>query len=75
MPSPKMLFAAALSFIATSLPAHAYLDPGTGSLIVQSLVGGLLAASTFAAVYMNKILKVFRRITGRQHPGDKDLSE
>lgn len=75
MPSPKMLFAAGLSLFATSLPAHAYLDPGTGSLIVQSLVGGLLAASTFVAVYMSKIMKVFRRITGRVHPGDKDLSE
>jgi hypothetical protein len=75
MPSPNMLFASILTFIATSLPAHAYLDPGTGSLIVQSLVGGVLAASTFTAFYMGKIMKVFRRITGRARPGDTDTSE
>lgn len=75
MTSTKMLIAAGLTVISTSLPAHAYLDPGTGSLIVQSLVGGVLAASTFTAFYMGKILKVFRRITGRARPGDMDPSE
>ncbi len=75
MTSKKMLMAAGFAVIATSLPAHAYLDPGTGSLIVQSLVGGVLAASTFTAFYMGKILKVFRRITGRARPGDMDPSE
>lgn len=73
--STKMLIASGLTVISTSLPAHAYLDPGTGSLIVQSLVGGVLAASTFTAFYMGKILKVLRRITGRARPGDMDPSE
>jgi hypothetical protein len=61
--------------VATSLPAHAYLDPGTGSLIVQSLIGGFLAASTFATIYIGKIVKLFRRVTGKVGPEGKGPSE
>lgn len=41
------LFKASFFFIALSLiiikPAHAYLDPGTGSIILQALAAGVLA--------------------------------
>jgi hypothetical protein len=75
MTNPNKLLAAMMVLAATSLPAHAYIDPGTGSLIVQSLIGGFFAASTFAAVYFNKIVRLFKRGTGKEGPDGKDSAE
>lgn len=36
-----------LSATIGSEPAHAYLDPGTGSMILQSLAAGALAVGVF----------------------------
>jgi len=41
--------AAALSVI--SAPAYAYLDPGTASILIQSIVGGIAAG--FAVISLN----------------------
>lgn len=35
--------------------AHAYLDPATGSLIIQTLVGGLAAAALVVKTYWRQI--------------------
>ncbi len=39
----EILIATAVVFAATTAPAHAYLDPGTGSLLLQGLIGGTAA--------------------------------
>ncbi len=36
-------------------PAHAYLDPGTGSMILQLLFGGAVGALAFAKLFWAKI--------------------
>jgi len=41
-----------------SYDAFAYLDPATGSIIFQALVGGILAAGYFIRLYWYKIKKV-----------------
>jgi uncharacterized membrane protein len=41
--------------------AHAYLDPGSGSLIIQLLIGGLLGLAVVARLFWTNIL-VFLRI-------------
>jgi hypothetical protein len=52
------LVAIILLGIGISVPAHAYLDPGTGSLIIQSVIGAIAAASITAKLWWHK-LKVF----------------
>ena len=44
------------------LPAtvFAYLDPGSGSMLVQLLVGGVAAAGVALKLYWYKILRVLR---------------
>jgi hypothetical protein len=42
----------------------AYLDPGTGSIILQSLVAGFLGALVALKVYWGKIIGFFRRNKG-----------
>jgi hypothetical protein len=38
----------------------AYLDPGTGSMIVQLLVGGVAAVAVTAKLYRHRILRLLR---------------
>ncbi|MBI2341087.1 MAG: hypothetical protein HYU99_12090 [Deltaproteobacteria bacterium] len=44
-----------------SRPAHAYLDPGTGSMVLQIVVGGILAALYTLKVYWRRLVKFFKK--------------
>jgi hypothetical protein len=43
------------------VPAHAYLDPGTGSLMIQGLIASIAAGATVAGLYWHKVKMFFRR--------------
>lgn len=49
----------------SSLPAHAYLDPGSGSLIIQSLIGAAAALGVTLKLYWHKIKL---KLSGRKAP-------
>jgi hypothetical protein len=42
-------------------PAHAYLDPGTGSMLIQGLIGGLAVAMSFISIYWHKLKSFFSK--------------
>lgn len=42
--------------------AYGYLDPGTGSYIVQLLVGGLLGGLFAVGIFWKKVLAFIKRI-------------
>ena len=44
-----------------------YIDPGSGSLILQILAGGVLAAGMFVKTYWTKVKMVFRSIFRKQN--------
>ena len=47
------------AFLAASgSPAYAYLDPGTGSILLQAIIGGIAAGVTVISLYYQK-LKIF----------------
>ena len=46
--------------LAAPVPAHAYLDPSSGSMIFQLTVGSLLAAAGAIRLYWRKIKRLFR---------------
>ena len=47
----------------------AYLDPGSGSMILQIIAGGLAAVAVTAKLYWNRILRFLRiRRTSRKRP-------
>jgi hypothetical protein len=52
---PQALGLALAVTMATIAPAHAYLDPGTGSIILQAIIGGLAMGAVTARLYWNKI--------------------
>lgn len=43
-------------------PAHAYLDPGTGSYLFQILIAGLLGSLFFAKNIIKKIAEFVRKM-------------
>jgi hypothetical protein len=45
--------------------AFAYLDPGTGSLILQALLGAITAAAVAIAAFWSRIKMVIRRFLHR----------
>ena len=45
--------------ISYTSPAYAYLDPGTGSMLLQGLIGGIAAAIAFLSIYWQKVKAFF----------------
>jgi len=52
-----VFIAGALLF--TALPAHAYLDPGTGSMILQAVLGTVAVAAASAGMLWRRLLVMF----------------
>jgi len=52
-------------FVILASPAYAYLDPGTGSLILQGLIGGIAAGLAVISVYFRKIKAFILQLFGR----------
>jgi len=57
----------ATAFLVGSLapPAHAYLDPGTGSYVFQMLAAALVSVGFLARAYWHRIRGFFGRKHGR----------
>lgn len=56
---------AVLCFMAFSLlwipVANAYIDPGTGSLVFQALIGGLLAVGVVIKIFWKRVVRFLSR--------------
>ena len=59
-----------LTFILAS-PAQAYLDPGSGSFLLQIILAGIMGFIFMAKIYWKKILAFF----GKETPQDPDENE
>ena len=46
--------------LSSAAPVFAYLDPGTGSMLVQLLVGGVAAVGVTLKLYWHRILRLLR---------------
>jgi hypothetical protein len=60
---------AALLLSAGHTTAHAYLDPGTGSIILQGLIAGVIGTAALARMYWARLKMLLRR------PLDRDQRE
>lgn len=49
-------------------PAYGYLDPGTGSLIVQVTIAAAVGIATAMKLYWSRIKAVFSRASGADPP-------
>lgn len=44
-----------------SLDAHAYVDPGTGSVLLQILLGGFAGLALFGKLFWRRVTELFGR--------------
>ena len=51
--------------------AHAYIDPGTGSYIIQVIIGGLLGAAFALKVYWEKVRAYFSKLFSKRTKSGK----
>jgi len=58
--SPLIGLLVLLFAVAHAAPAYAYLDPGTGSMILQTVVAGVLGATFAIKMYWQRIMTWFR---------------
>jgi hypothetical protein len=49
----------AIQMAGFSAAAHAYLDPGTGSILVQSLLAGIAGAVAIVSLYWQRVKAFF----------------
>jgi hypothetical protein len=59
----------AIQLAGFSAAAHAYLDPGTGSILVQSLLAGLAGAVAVISLYWRRVKEFFANI---RKPSSRD---
>ena len=46
--------------------AYAYIDPGTGSVILQAILGAIAAGFSYCAFYWKKVKNFFRKLFGKK---------
>ncbi len=61
-----------LSLIAPSV-AFAYLDPGSGSMLLQLVLGGLAGLAVIAKLYWHRLLALFG-MSAQQEENDSDTN-
>jgi hypothetical protein len=57
-----LLILAALASPVLLRPAYGYLDPGTGSYIIQLLVGGLLGGLFAVGLFWKRVIAFVKRL-------------
>ena len=65
---PLVIGAAALLW---AIPAYAYLDPATGSIILQGLLAGIAGLMVVLRLYWGRVKAFFRRLFGAESPMEK----
>lgn len=65
------LYALLLLIAGLSTPAHAYLDPGVGSFVLQMTIAGALAFGATVKLYWYRIKTFIRRDTPTER-GNED---
>ncbi len=63
----------ALVWLTVAQPAHAYLDPGTGSMIISAIVGLLVTASLAIKTFYYRIKSFFRGDKNSNPVADKQV--
>ena len=66
----KYFYAVLVAFVVSfEVPVEAYLDPGSGSMLLQVLLGGFAGIAVIAKLYWNRVTSLFNR---KGAPKDSD---
>lgn len=62
-----------LTFCVSS--AYAYLDPGTGSMMVQAVIAAVAAVSVSIGIFWHRLRTFFSGLFGRKNKGGNDVND
>ena len=68
-PMRKSLSLVLFGWLVLEAPVSAYLDPGSGSMLLQVLLGGFAAVGVIVRLYWNRWISWFRRPARREDAG------
>ena len=57
-------------WLLAEVPAQAYLDPGSGSMLLQVLLGGFAAVGVIGKLYWHRVTSFFRK----KDPPDRSMN-
>jgi hypothetical protein len=63
---------ALLAVLSLASPAYAYLDPGTGSMLVSAVIGVAAAVGLALKMFWYRVIGLFRGKKGGIQPGHVD---
>ena len=69
--SKDLALFAAVAAVIIPANAHAYIDPGTGSVIVQAVIGGVVAVGFFLKTNWLRVKTFAKKIFGGGGDDDK----
>ena len=55
--------------------AQAYLDPGTGSIILQAILGFVAATAATVSIYWSKFKSIVNKIFKKEKKVNKDITK
>lgn len=64
-----------ISLCIMSQPAHAYIDPGTGSMILQALIAGFIAVGAMWAGIKARIMQPFWKKKGSENAEEDEETD
>jgi hypothetical protein len=62
----------AIAVLAVSTPAYAYLDPGTGSVLLQGLLAGVASALAVLKLYWRRFKSYVLRLIGKNNSSNNN---
>ena len=68
-----LLFLIFITLISLTPNSFAYLDPGTGSIILQAILGFVAASIATITLYWNKLKNFFKKILSKKDKKSDDF--
>lgn len=73
MKNKKLLSLIIIYLLCSVSQAHAYLDPGTGSIILQAILGFIAAVAATVSIYWEKFKSIINKVLKRDTKDNKDI--
>jgi hypothetical protein len=68
---PKTLIMPALLYLPFHQVLHAYIDPGTGSIVLQAIIGALVGGFVAIGLFWNRIKAFVRNLFSRSKKSEE----
>jgi hypothetical protein len=68
---PKTLVMPALLYLPFHQVLHAYIDPGTGSIVLQAVIGALVGGFVAIGLFWNRIKAFVRNLFSRSKKSEE----